>query len=255
MSELSSYSIRLDNFTGGIELFFEYVSMNRHVLRTLSLNQIIEEFVAVSSDLNISIGGLIDFFYLANNLFYWKTQILFPSKLECKDKAERKIVEKLIGYTNNRENEKLQLNQANNFKLYDSKMIEDFIFGDNSSFVKNINTITNGINKKKNLKRKSSILEKKVINKNFLCNKKFKVVCNKYELKIFEKKMKIISILNKESSIIFDSLLDFNADNYFFERFSYFLVSLECKMLDIVNLGYLNNKLVLYRGSKINDCT
>ncbi len=34
--------------------------------------------------------------------------------------------------------------------------------------------------------------------------------------------MKIISILNKESSVIFDSLLDFNADNYSFERFSYF---------------------------------
>ncbi|WKC76790.1 hypothetical protein [Borreliella valaisiana] len=253
MSELSSYSISLDNFTGGIELFFEYVNMNRHVLRTLSLNQIIEEFINVSSDLNISIRGLIDFFYLANNLFYWKTQILFPLKLEYKDKVERKIVEKLIVHSKNRENEKLQLNQIKNFKFYDSKMIEDFIFGYSGNFVKNINTIAN--DKNKNLKRKPSVLKEKVINKNFLCNKKFKAVCNKYELKIFEKKMKIISILNKESSVIFDSLLDFNADNYSFERFSYFLVSLECKMLNIVNLGYLNNKLVLYRGCKINDCT
>ncbi len=64
MSELGSYSISLDNFTGGIELFFEYVSMNRHVLRTLSLNQIIEEFIVVSGDLSISIRGLIDFFIL-----------------------------------------------------------------------------------------------------------------------------------------------------------------------------------------------
>lgn len=255
MSELGSYSISLDNFKGGIELFFEYVSINRHVLRTLSLNQIIEEFIVVSSDLNISIKGLIDFFYLANNLFYWKTQILFPLKLEYKDKSERKIVERLIGYSKNRENEKLQLNQIKNFKFYDSKMIEDFIFGNSSNFVKNINAITNDNNKKKNLKRKSSVLKEKVIKKNSLCNKKFKVICNKYELKIFEKKMKIISILNKESNVIFDSLLDFNAGNYSFERFSYFLVSLECKMLNIVNLGYLDNKLVLYRGCEINDCT
>lgn len=249
MSELSSYSICIDNFTGGIELFFEYVSMNRHVLRTLSLNQIIEEFIVVSSDLNISIRGLIDFFYLANNLFYWKTQILFPLKLEYKDKAERKVVERLIDHSKNRENGKLQLNQIKNFKFYDSKMIEDFIFGNSGNFVKNINAISNDNNKKKNLKKKSSVLKEKVI------NKKFKVVFNKYELKIFEKKMKIISILNKESSVIFDSLLDFNADNYSFERFSYFLVSLECKMLNIINLGYLDNKLVLYRGCKINDCT
>ncbi|WP_187982713.1 hypothetical protein [Borreliella bavariensis] len=249
MSELSSYSISLDNFTGGIELFFEYVSMNRHVLRTFSLNQIIEEFIVVSSDLNISIRGLIDFFYLANNLFYWKTQILFPLKLEYKDKAERKVVERLIDHSKNRENGKLQLNQIKNFKFYDSKMIEDFIFGNSGNFVKNINAISNDNNKKKNLKKKSSVLKEKVI------NKKFKVVFNKYELKIFEKKMKIISILNKESSVIFDSLLDFNADNYSFERFSYFLVSLECKMLNIINLGYLDNKLVLYRGCKINDCT
>ncbi|WP_210362142.1 hypothetical protein [Borreliella garinii] len=254
MSELSSYSISLDNFTGGIELFFEYVSMNRHVLRTLSLNQIIEEFIVVSSDLNISIRGLIDFFYLANNLFYWKTQILFPVKLEYKDKAERKVVERLIDHSKNRENEKLQLNQIKNFKFYDSKMIEDFIFGNSGNFVKNINAISNDNDKKKNLKKKSSALKEKIINKNFLCNKKFKVIFNKYELKIFEKKMKIISILNKESSVIFDSLLDFNADNYSFERFSYFLVSLECKMLNIINLGYLDNKLVLYRGCKINDC-
>ncbi|WP_215539144.1 hypothetical protein [Borreliella bavariensis] len=251
MSELSSYSISLDNFTGGIELFFEYVSMNRHVLRTLSLNQIIEEFIVVSSDLNISIRGLIDFFYLANNLFYWKTQILFPLKLEYKDKAERKVVERLIDHSKNRENRKLQLNQIKNFKFYDSKMIEDFIFGNSGNFVKNINAISNDNNKKKNLKKKSrsSVLKEKGI------NKKFKVVFNKYELKIFEKKMKIISILNKESSVIFDSLLDFNANNYSFERFSYFLVSLECKMLNIINLGYLDNKLVLYRGCKINDCT
>nr|WP_267510510.1 hypothetical protein [Borreliella bavariensis] len=249
MSELSSYSISLDNFTGGIELFFEYVSMNRYVLRTLSLNQIIEEFIVVSSDLNISIRGLIDFFYLANNLFYWKTQILFPLKLEYKDKAERKVVERLIDHSKNRENGKLQLNQIKNFKFYDSKMIEDFIFGNSGNFLKNINAISNDNNKKKNLKKKSSVLKEKVI------NKKFKVVFNKYELKIFEKKMKIVSILNKESSVIFDSLLDFNADNYSFERFSYFLVSLECKMLNIINLGYLDNKLVLYRGCKINDCT
>ncbi|WKD00494.1 hypothetical protein QIA01_00640 [Borreliella americana] len=255
MSELDSYSISLDNFTGGIELFFEYVSMNRHVLRTLNLNQIIEEFISVSDDLGISIQGLIDFFYLANNLFYWKTQILFPLKLEYKNKAERKVVEKLICSSKNRETEKLQLNQAKNFKFYDSKMIEEFIFGDSDNFVKNINAIANDNNKKRNLKRKSGAFNKKVINKNFLCDKKFKAVYNKYELKIFEKKMKIISILNKESSIIFDSLLDFNADNYSFERFSYFLVSLECQMLNIVNLGYLNNKLVLYRGCKINDCT
>ncbi|MBB6043112.1 hypothetical protein QIA34_01205 [Borreliella yangtzensis] len=253
MSELSSYSINLDNFTGGIELFFEYVNMNRHVLKTLSLNQIIEEFTNVSSDLNISIRGLIDFFYLANNLFYWKTQILFPLKLEYKEKVGRKIVERLIDHSKNRENEKLQLNQIKNFKFYDSKMIEDFIFGYSGNFVKNINAISN--DKNKNLKKKSSVLKEKVINKNLLCNKKFKAVCNKYELKIFEKKMKIISILNKESSVIFESFLDFNADNYSFERFSYFLVSLECKMLNIVNLGYLNNKLVLYRGCKINDYT
>ncbi|WNY65612.1 hypothetical protein QIA45_00635 [Borreliella andersonii] len=255
MSELDSYSISLDNFTGGIELFFEYVSMNRYVLKTLSLNQIIEEFIGVSGDLNISVRGLIDFFYLANNLFYWKTQILFPLKLEYKDKAERKVVEKLISYSKNKENKKLQLNQTKNFKFYDSKMIEEFIFGDSDNFVKNINASVNDNNKKKDLNRKSGALKKKVINKNFLCDGKFKAVCNKYELKIFEKKMKIISILNKESSVIFDSLLDFNADNYSFERFSYFLVSLECKMLNIVNLGYLNNKLVLYRGCKINDCT
>ncbi|WNY66515.1 hypothetical protein [Borreliella lusitaniae] len=249
MSELGSYSISLDNFKGGIELFFEYVSMNRHVLRTLSLNQIIEEFIVVSGDLNISIKGLIDFFYLANHLFYWKTQILFPLNLEYKDKAERKVVERLIGYSKNRENEKLQSKQTKNSKFYDSKMIEDFIFGSSVNFVKNIKVIAND-NKKQNFKRKSSsVLKEKAI------NKEFKVVCNKYELKIFEKKMKIISILNKESSIIFDSLLNFNADNYFFERFSYFLVSLECKMLNIVNLGYLNNKLVLYRGCKINDYT
>lgn len=253
MSELSSYSINLDNFTGGIELFLEYVNMNRHVLKTLSLNQIIEEFINVSSDLNISIRGLIDFFYLANNLFYWKTQILFPLNLEYKEKAERKIVERLIDHSKNRENEKLQSNQIKNFKFYDSKMVEDFIFGYSGNFVKNINAIAN--DKNKNLKKKSSVLKEKVINKNFLCNKKFKAVCNKYELKIFEKKMKIISILNKESSVIFDSFLDFNADNYSFERFSYFLVSLECKMLNIINLGYLNNKLVLYRGCKINDYT
>ncbi|WKC74965.1 hypothetical protein QIA36_01205 [Borreliella yangtzensis] len=253
MSELSSYSINLDNFTGGIELFFEYVNMNRHVLKTLSLNQIIEEFINVSSDLNMSIRGLIDFFYLANNLFYWKTQILFPLKLEYKEKVERKIVKKLIDHSKNRENEKLQSNQIKNFKFYDSKMIEDFIFGYSGNFVKNINAIAN--DKNKNLKKKPSVLKEKVINKNLLCNKKFKTVCNKYELKIFEKKMKIISILNKESSVIFDSFLDFNADNYSFERFSYFLVSLECKMLNIVNLGYLNNKLVLYRGCKINDYT
>ncbi|WP_424632252.1 hypothetical protein [Borreliella lusitaniae] len=249
MSELGSYSISLDNFKGGIELFFEYVSMNRHVLRTLSLNQIIEEFIVVSGDLNISIKGLIDFFYLANYLFYWKTQILFPLNLEYKDKAERKVVERLIGYSKNRENEKLQSKQTKNSKFYDSKMIEDFIFGSSVNFVKNIKVIAND-NKKQNFKRKSSsVLKEKAV------NKEFKVVCNKYELKIFEKKMKIISILNKESSIIFDSLLNFNADNYFFERFSYFLVSLECKMLNIVNLGYLNNKLVLYRGCKINDYT
>ncbi|WNY63788.1 hypothetical protein QIA00_00640 [Borreliella americana] len=254
MSELDSYSISLDNFTGGIELFFEYVNMNRHVLRTLSLNQIIEEFISVSGDLGISIQGLIDFFYLANNLFYWKTQILFPLKLEYKNKAERKVLERLICSSKNRETEKLQLNQAKNFKFYDSKMIEEFIFSNSDNFVKNINAIANN-NKKRNLKRKSGAFKKKVINKNFLCDKKFKAVYNKYELKIFEKKMKIISILNKESSIIFDSLLDFNADNYSFERFSYFLVSLECQMLNIVNLGYLNNKLVLYRGCKINDYT
>ncbi len=164
-------------------------------------------------------------------------------------------MERLICYSKNRENEKLQLNQAKNFKFYDSKIIEEFIFGDSGNFIKNINATANDNNKKKNLKRKSGTLKKKVINKNFLCDKKFKAVYNKYELKIFEKKMKIISILNKESSVIFDSLLDFNADNYSFERFSYFLVSLECKMLNIVNLGYLNNKLVLYRGCKINDCT
>ncbi len=175
MSELNSYSISLDDFTGGIELFFEYVNINRHVLRTLSLNQIIEEFIVVSSDLNISIRGLIDFFYLANNLFYWKTQILFPLKLECKDKTERKVVERLVGYSKDRENEKLQLNQIKNFKFYDSKMIEDFIFGNSDNFVKNINTIAND-NKKKNPKRKSNVLKEKVINKNFLCNKKFKVV-------------------------------------------------------------------------------
>ncbi|WKC85075.1 hypothetical protein [Borreliella lusitaniae] len=250
MSELGSYSISLDNFKGGIELFFEYVSMNRHVLRTLSLNQIIEEFIVVSGDLNISIKGLIDFFYLANHLFYWKTQILFPLNLEYKDKTERKVVERLIGYSKNRENEKLQSNQINNSKFYDSKMIEDFIFGSSVNFVKNIKVIANDNNKKQNFKRKSSsVLKEKAV------SKEFKVVCNKYELKIFEKKMKIISILNKESSVIFDSLLNFNADNYFFERFSYFLVSLECKMLNIVNLGYLNNKLVLYRGCKINDYT
>ncbi|MGF7101546.1 hypothetical protein [Borreliella kurtenbachii] len=255
MSELDSYSISLDNFKGGIELFFEYVSMNRHILRTLSLNQIIEQFIAVSGDLNISIRGLIDFFYLANNLFYWKTQILFPLKLDYKDKADRKVMQRLICYGKNRENEKLQLSQTKNFKFYDSKMIEKFISGGSDNFVKNINIIANDNNKKKNLKRKSNALMKKVINKNFLCDKKFKFVCNKYELKIFEKKMKIISILNKESSVIFDSLLDLNADNYSFERFSYFLVSLEFKMLNIVNLGYLNHKLVLYRGCKINDCT
>lgn len=77
MSELSSYSISLDNFTGGIELFFEYVSMNRHVLRTLSLNQIIEEFIVVSSDLNISIRGLIDFFILLIICFIGKLKFYF----------------------------------------------------------------------------------------------------------------------------------------------------------------------------------
>ncbi len=77
MSELSNYSISLDNFTGGIELFFEYVSMNRHVLRTLSLNQIIEEFIVVSSDLNISIRGLIDFFILLIICFIGKLKFYF----------------------------------------------------------------------------------------------------------------------------------------------------------------------------------
>ncbi|AJA89973.1 hypothetical protein OY14_00635 [Borreliella chilensis] len=255
MSELDSYYINLDNFTGGVELFFEYVSMNRHVLRALSLNQIIEEFIIVSNDLNISVRGLIEFFSFANNLFYWKTQILLQLKLERKDKVERKVVEKLIHYSKNRENEKLQLNQRKNFKFYDSKMIKDFTSGYNGNFFKNITTISYSKDKRKSLKRKSSVLKKEVINKNFLYNKTFKAVCNKYELKIFEKKTRIVSILNKENSLIFDSLLDVNSSNYSFERFSYFLVSLECKMLNIVNLGYLNNKLILYRGCKINACT
>lgn len=94
-------------------------------------------------------------------MFYWKTQILFPVKLEYKDKAERKVVERLIDHSKNRENEKLQLNQIKNFKFYDSKMIEDFIFGNSGNFVKNINAISNDNNKKKNLKKKYQCIKRK----------------------------------------------------------------------------------------------
>ncbi len=70
-------------------------------------------------------------------------------------------MERLICYSKNRENEKLQLNQAKNFKFYDSKIIEEFIFGDSGNFIKNINATANDNNKKKNLKRKSGTLKEK----------------------------------------------------------------------------------------------
>ncbi|WP_434756797.1 hypothetical protein bpuCAU1_000131 [Borrelia puertoricensis] len=251
MTNLDDYLIVCDDFKGGIEIFFDYIKNKREILKTFNLNKIVEDFLIFSESIEIDVKDLIKFYSFSTSLLYLKTQIFYPVKLKDKKLVEREMIKKLINFS-----EKYAKSKSLTRNLKDEKCLNVSTFSflrENSIFFESADNVQNymvGINK---VKSKVSRISKK--HDNILRNIKFRsnVILGIYDAKIFDKKTKIISLLTKEDNFIFEFLLNFDDKFYFFERFCYFLIVLEYKMSNIIDLVYVNDKLVLRKGTSIDE--
>ncbi|WP_421622946.1 hypothetical protein R5397_03745 [Borrelia sp. MN22-0132] len=250
MTNLDDYLIVCDDFKGGIEIFFDYIKNKREILKTFNLNKIVEDFLIFSESIEIDVKDLIKFYSFSTSLLYLKTQIFYPVKLKDKKLVEREMIKKLINFS-----EKYAKSKSLTRNLKDEKCLNVSTFSflrENSIFFESADNVQNymvGINK---VKSKVSRISKK--HDNILRNKfRSNVILGIYDAKIFDKKTKIISLLTKEDNFIFEFLLNFDDKFYFFERFCYFLIVLEYKMSNIIDLVYVNDKLVLRKGTSIDE--
>ncbi|WP_199911289.1 hypothetical protein [Candidatus Borreliella tachyglossi] len=249
ITSLDSYLITCNDFKGGIENFFDYIRNEREILKTFDLNKIIEDFLVFSDGIEIDIKELIKFYSLISSLLYLKTQILYPVKLKNKRLAEKEIIRKLITFSEKYKSSKVKRNLKGGI-----------ISGSKKSFFEGINVfsecVDNALNcrfKVKEFKSRIGVVKKDKNCDDILDDKfRVKIIPSIYDSRILDKKIKIISILKKENSFIFEILLDSDDKYYFFKRFCYFLIALEYKMSNIVDLVYINGKLILKKGKDID---
>ncbi|AGT27131.1 hypothetical protein [Borrelia miyamotoi] len=249
---LDDYLIVCGDFKGKIESFFDYIVRRRDLLKTFSLNKIIEDFLIFSDSLEMDVKELIIFYSFATSLLYLKTQIFYPVKLKNQKLVEREVVRKLISFS-----EKYEKSKAKSQNLKDGVYLSASkvpFFRKNSFFVESVDSLHSCVSEIKAFKcrvRRSSRVGKK--NDDILCNtKRSNVILGTYDARILDKKTRVISVLAKEDNFIFEFLLDPDDKCYFFDRFCYFLVVLEYKMLDIIDIVYVDGKLVLKKGRSID---
>ncbi|BCR21574.1 hypothetical protein [Borrelia sp. HM] len=260
MANLNDYLIVCDDFKGEIEIFFDYIVGKRELLKTLNLNKIIEDFLIFSDGLEIDVKELIRFYSFSASLLYLKTQVLYTVKLKEKKLFGRKMVRKLISFSKKNEKSK-DVKQNLKHSVY-SDISKVSFFRNASIFVESSGggnnspqsymAVSSGIQKFKDSSVKASRRIRKYgeIWDNI---KKSNVILGTYNARFLDKKNRIISILAKEGNCVFDFLLDPNDRCYFFEKFCYFLVVLECKMLNIIDMVYINGNLVLKKGKSIEQ--
>ncbi|AAX16652.1 hypothetical protein [Borrelia hermsii] len=253
MVGLDDYLIVCNDFKGGIEIFFDYVRNKREILKTFNLNKIIEDFLTFSESIEIDVKDLIKFYSFSTSLLYLKTQILYPVKLKDKKLVEREIVQKLINYS-----EKSAEIRSATHNLKDGVCLNVFkssFFRENGTFLESVDNIQDckiEINKVKSTVRVARVERKHDdIPRNIKLRSN--VILGTYDAKFLDKKTRIIALLTKEDNLIFEFLLDFDDKFYFFERFCYFLIALEYKMSNIIDLVYTNDKLVLRKGKSIDE--
>ncbi|QFP42321.1 hypothetical protein F9Y90_03585 [Borrelia miyamotoi] len=251
MVSLDDYLIVCGDFKGKIESFFDYIVSKRELLKVFSLNKIIEDFLIFSDSLEMDVKELIRFYSFATSLLYLKTQIFYPVKLKDKKLVKREIVRKLISFSEKYEKSNSESQNLKNGVYLSASKVP--FFRRNSFFVESVDSLQSCVSEIKAFKgrvKRSSRVRKK--HYDILCNiKRFNVILGTYDAKILDKKTRIISVLSKEDNFIFEFLLDSDDKCYFFDRFCYFLVVLEYKMLDIIDIVYVDGKLVLRKGRSI----
>ncbi|AHH13632.1 Putative cytosolic protein [Borrelia hermsii MTW] len=253
MVGLDDYLIVCNDFQGRIEIFFDYIRNKREILKTFNLNKIIEDFLIFSESIEIDVKDLIKFYSFSTSLLYLKTQILYPVELKDKKLVEREIVQKLINYS-----EKYAEVRATASNLKDGVCLnvpKSSFFKENGTFLEsadNIQDCNAEINKVKSKVRVARVERK---HNDIPRNTKLRsnIILGTYDSKISDKKTKIIALLTKEDNLVFEFLLDFDDKFYFFDKFCYFLIVLEYKMANIIDLVYTNDKLVLMKGKNIDE--
>ena len=253
MVNLDDYLIVCGDFKGEIEIFFEYIVGRRELLKVFNLNKIIEDFLIFSDGIEIDVRELIRFYSFSASLLYLKTQVLYTVKLKDKKPFESKMVQKLISF--GKKNEKSKNVKQNLKDSVCSDISQVSFFKKASIFVENVDSnssqtyMATCIQKFKGSVKSSRSIKK--YDSDILHSiKKPDITLGTYNARFFDKKVRIISILTKKDNVAFDFLLDPDDRCYFFDKFCYFLVVLECKMLDIIDIVYLNGKLVLKKGKK-----
>ncbi|UPA16007.1 hypothetical protein bcCo53_000128 [Borrelia coriaceae] len=250
MVSLDDYLIVCNDFKGGIEIFFDYVRNRREVLKTFNLNKIIEDFLTFSESIDIDVKELIKFYSFSTSLLYLKTQILSPVKLKDKRLVEKEIVKKLINFSEKYAKSKsISQSLKNDMCLNVSKSA----FREDNIFFGNIDNVQGCMIEIGKVKRKVRSISSSKNHDDILCNEfRPNIILGTYDAEILAKQKRIIALLSKEDSFLFEFLLNFDDNFYFFERFCYFLIVLEYKMSNIIDLVYINNKLVLRKGKGID---
>ncbi|WP_024654123.1 hypothetical protein [Borrelia persica] len=248
MVSLDDYLIVCNDFKGEIGIFFDYIRNKREILKTFNLNRIIEDFLTFSESIEMDVRELIKFYSFTTSLLYLKTQILYPVKLKDRKSVEREIVRKLIKFSDKCvetkkivQKDEVCLSMSKSFFLKENDI---FLENVDDAYVTNINEVKSRIRTTRLSRKRDDILPNKF---------KLNIILGTYDARISDKKAKIMALLDKEEKFCFEFLLDVSDKFYFFERFCYFLIVLEYKMSNIIDLVYINDELILIKGRGVDE--
>ncbi|AHH06201.1 Putative cytosolic protein [Borrelia crocidurae DOU] len=251
MMNLDNYLIVCNDFKGEIGVFFDYIRNKREILKTFNLNKIIEDFLAFSENIEMDVRELIKFYSFTTSLLYLKTQVLYPVKLKDRKFVEKEIVNKLMKFSDKYVVSKKFVRKKDEVCLDISKfpfLKKNVVFlknvDDAKNYIANINEVKNKDRTMRVSKERNDILSDRF---------RFNIVLDTYDAKIADKKNKIMSLLAKEDKCRFEFLLRLDDKFYFFERFCYFLIVLEYKMSNVIDLVYVNNELIVIKGRGIDE--
>ncbi|WP_235048056.1 hypothetical protein [Borrelia hispanica] len=248
---LDNYLIVCNDFKGEIGIFFDYIRNKREILKTFNLNKIIEDFLVFSENIEMDIRELIKFYSFITSLLYLKTQILYPVKLKDRKFVEREIVNKLMKFSDKYVMSKKFVRKKDEVCLDISK---SSFLKENVVFLKNIDDAKNYIANINEIKSKDRTMRVSKERNDILSDRfRFNIVLGTYDAKIADKKTKIMSLLAKEDKCRFELLLNLDDQFYFLERFCYFLIVLEYKMSNVIDLVYINNELIVIKGRGIDE--
>jgi len=92
-----SYSIKLDNFEGPLDLLLHLVSKSRVKIEDISIEEITEQYIAYlekMKEFDIEIAS--EFLVMASTLLYIKSQVLLPKQTEPSDEEDPDPKQELI---------------------------------------------------------------------------------------------------------------------------------------------------------------